>query len=64
MRIIEVVDYSSAWEEQFDKEVNLISGSLGEELIHVYHIGSTAIPDIVSKPIIDILLAQIPYSKM
>ena len=56
MRIVEIFEYNKQWEEIFKKEKSSITNILGEELIQVYHIGSTAIPNIRSKPVIDIML--------
>ena len=64
MRIIEVVEHNNAWEELFKKEVTLIFSFLGDELIQAYHIGSTAIPNIVSKPVIDIILEVYNIEKL
>ncbi|WP_239734306.1 GrpB family protein [Mammaliicoccus sp. G-M28] len=39
----------------YAKEANKISQIFGKDLVDIYHIGSTAIPGIKAKPIIDIL---------
>jgi GrpB-like predicted nucleotidyltransferase (UPF0157 family) len=56
MRKIEVVDYSPHWTEHFQAEVSLITPILSTNLIAIEHIGSTAVPNLTAKPIIDILL--------
>ena len=36
-------------------EANLLSAIFGEELVRIHHIGSTAVPGLRSKPVIDML---------
>lgn len=56
MRIIKLEEHNKKWSEDFEKEVGTIKAFLSENLIAAYHIGSTAIPGIRAKPVIDILL--------
>ena len=53
---IQVVAYDPAWRRRFGAEAKHIGRALGEIVIHLHHIGSTAIPGILAKPIIDFLL--------
>ncbi len=53
---IALVEYDSAWPENFAREASRIRAALGERTIMVEHIGSTSVPGLVAKPIIDILL--------
>ncbi|MHA2423937.1 MAG: GrpB family protein [Candidatus Thorarchaeota archaeon] len=55
VRVIEVVPYDPEWLKKYEEEANLIRSILGEELIEIHHVGSTSIPGILAKPIIDIL---------
>ncbi|MFX1534121.1 MAG: GrpB family protein [Promethearchaeota archaeon] len=43
------------WIEYFKKETILIRSILGSLLVEIHHVGSTAIPSIVAKPIVDIM---------
>jgi GrpB-like predicted nucleotidyltransferase (UPF0157 family)/uncharacterized protein YciI len=52
---IDLVPYSPEWETIYNAEAELLSQALGDTLQEIHHIGSTAIPGIVAKPIIDIL---------
>ncbi|MBY0501090.1 MAG: GrpB family protein [Alphaproteobacteria bacterium] len=52
---IELVPYTTEWESLFKEEAEILSETLGETLVTLHHIGSTAIPGIVAKPILDIL---------
>ena len=53
--IIRVVPHENAWAEEFQKEAGLFRAILGGELLRVYHIGSTAVPDLKAKPVIDLM---------
>jgi len=54
-RIIEVVPYNPKWPQMFENEAVLIKQALGDNCIAIHHIGSTSIPGLSAKPIIDIL---------
>jgi GrpB-like predicted nucleotidyltransferase (UPF0157 family) len=53
---IVVVDYDPAWPERFRREEARIRSSLGEAALSVEHIGSTSVPGLAAKPIVDVLL--------
>lgn len=57
MRAIVLENHTPEWEQLYEREVSVLSRILGHELVAAHHIGSTAIPEIAAKPIIDILLA-------
>jgi GrpB-like predicted nucleotidyltransferase (UPF0157 family) len=53
---IEVVEYSQHWMELFDTERDVLAHELKSWLVEVpEHIGSTAVPGLAAKPIIDIM---------
>ncbi len=54
MKVV-VVPHNPKWRALFEQEAECIVKALGENLIAVHHIGSTAIPGIYAKPIIDLL---------
>lgn len=56
MRIIKVVDHNHNWSNDYQKEERSIRDILQEELVNSFHIGSTSVPGLKAKPIIDILL--------
>jgi len=56
MRKIEVVEYDPAWPELFARERDLLFHTLRDVAVSVHHIGSTSVPGLAAKPIIDILL--------
>lgn len=53
---VEVIPHDAAWRSKFADESKLISPALGDNLVRIHHIGSTSIPGIYAKPIIDILV--------
>ncbi len=53
---VEVVPHNPAWKDAYEIEAARIARALGDLVVAVHHIGSTAIPGIVAKPILDILL--------
>jgi len=55
LRKIVVVPYNPAWPEMFRREAKAIAEVFGEQLIAIHHIGSTSVPGLCAKPIIDIL---------
>lgn len=47
-------DYSASWDDLYQQEAERIRTALGDLAIGVEHVGSTAIPGIKAKPILDI----------
>ncbi|MCO4097263.1 GrpB family protein [Macrococcoides canis] len=56
MRKLEICEYDSNWKEVFDNEKEMLREILFEDLLEIYHIGSTSVPNLYAKPIIDILI--------
>ena len=52
---IELEDYNPNWPKIYLIEKEKLQDILVQDLITIHHIGSTAIPNIKAKPIIDIL---------
>lgn len=52
---IQVVPYDPLWPSLFERESQKIKAALGDNCITVHHVGSTAIPGIWAKPIIDMI---------
>lgn len=55
-REIEIVDYDSSWPQKFEAHAATISGALGGSALRIEHIGSTSVPGLPAKPVIDILV--------
>lgn len=55
MRRLEIWPYQKEWALQFKEASEKLKGILGDELMDIQHIGSTSIPGMAAKPVIDIL---------
>ena len=53
---VEVVEPDERWSGMFAEAAAWLQKVFGENFVRIYHIGSTAIPGIKAKPIIDMLL--------
>lgn len=54
---ITVAAYDPLWVKKYEEEVLLIKEILADNCIAIYHIGSTSVPGLAAKPIIDIMAA-------
>jgi len=54
---VELVDYDPEWPALFRREEERIRDALEERALQVEHAGSTSVPGLIAKPIIDIVLA-------
>lgn len=54
---ITVLEYDRAWPLKYEKEKEKITAILKENCAGIWHIGSTAVPGLSTKPILDILCA-------
>lgn len=50
-----VVPYSPLWPRMYEQESILILQALGKNCLSIHHIGSTSVPGLSAKPILDIL---------
>lgn len=57
--MIVLVPHDTAWAAAFAREAAAIAAALADLPVELQHIGSTAIPEIVAKPVLD-LLAVVP----
>jgi GrpB-like predicted nucleotidyltransferase (UPF0157 family) len=53
-REIVIVAYRSEWPEEFERIREWLAGALGEAALRIDHIGSTAVPGLAAKDIIDL----------
>lgn len=53
---IVIVDYDPRWPEQYATEARKIRGALGARALLLEHVGSTSVPNLAAKPILDIVL--------
>lgn len=54
---IPIVDYDPDWPGLFEQQAERIRNALGSRALLIEHAGSTAVPGLAAKPVIDILLA-------
>ncbi len=52
---IEIVPYDPHWPTIFEAEAAAIQKALGDNCIAIHHIGSTSVPGLAAKPIIDMI---------
>jgi len=55
IRKIEVVPYDPRWPGMYRAEAARIAAIFGSEIIAIHHIGSTSVPGLNAKPIIDLM---------
>lgn len=53
---IQIVDYDPGWPELFRRESVKIRYALGDRALLIEHVGSTSVPGLAAKPVIDVLL--------
>ena len=55
-RKIVIVDYDSRWPVRFQKHAEKLKQALGSKALAIEHVGSTSVPMLAAKPIIDIVV--------
>ncbi|MDQ5892927.1 MAG: hypothetical protein QG613_1799 [Pseudomonadota bacterium] len=63
-RTIAVVDYDPQWVTNYATEASAIAQALGDVAVRIHHIGSTAVPGLPAKPVIDMLLEVVSLSDL
>lgn len=53
---ISIIDYDPAWPQTFARETRRIGAILGPQALRIEHTGSTSVPGLAAKPVIDIVL--------
>jgi len=51
-----LAEYDPDWPRLFEREAERIRAALGERALQVEHVGSTSVPGLAAKPVIDIVL--------
>ena len=64
VRKVNVVPHNPNWAAQFQSEADRIRAALNSEIINIHHIGSTAIPGISAKPVLDLLIEVISLERI
>jgi GrpB-like predicted nucleotidyltransferase (UPF0157 family) len=58
---IEIHAYDPEWARQYAREETRIRSILGDRVVRIEHVGSTSVPELPAKPIVDIAL-EVPDS--
>jgi GrpB-like predicted nucleotidyltransferase (UPF0157 family) len=53
---LEVRDYDPAWPDDYAREADRVMAALGARVLILEHVGSTSVPGLPAKPIIDMVL--------
>ena len=56
MKKVEVVPHDPRWRDAFEAEAERVAAALCENVVAIHHVGSTAIPGIHAKPVVDLLV--------
>ncbi len=54
--MVEIADYDPTWVTRFQEERDRLRAGLGEAARTIEHIGSTSVPGLAAKPVVDILV--------
>jgi GrpB-like predicted nucleotidyltransferase (UPF0157 family) len=61
--VVKLVPYTVEWQRLFEKEKALLQTAVGDSVLDIQHVGSTAIPGMVAKPILDIGIAVTDFEE-
>lgn len=53
-RAVRIAEYDPAWPEQFRRLARRAADALGEIVLAIEHVGSTAVPGLAAKPVVDL----------
>ena len=56
---IAIIPYDPAWPNRYQRWRSRLQASLGDEALSIDHVGSTAVPGLAAKPIIDIQISVV-----
>jgi GrpB-like predicted nucleotidyltransferase (UPF0157 family) len=54
---VRIVEYDPAWPGMAEAEIGRIGAAVGEAAVRIEHVGSTAVPGLAAKPVIDLQLS-------
>ena len=61
---VQLVAYNQQWPELFLKEQALLKSAIADDLAQIEHIGSTAVPELSAKPLIDIMVGLSSFKEV
>ncbi|MFD6950139.1 hypothetical protein A6A08_22020 [Nocardiopsis sp. TSRI0078] len=53
---VRLVEYDTKWPYLFEREAGRVRAALGDRVLLFEHVGSTAVPGLIAKPCVDLLL--------
>ena len=56
-RRVELAEHDPAWAAAYERERRTITSALGDRALLIEHAGSTSVPGLVAKPVLDLVLA-------
>lgn len=63
MIVLELAEYDPRWPHLFEAHRRRIAAALGERATRIEHIGSTAVPGLAAKPVIDIQVEGVTHDE-
>jgi GrpB-like predicted nucleotidyltransferase (UPF0157 family) len=54
---IVICDYDPAWVARFEAERELLAAALAPHVLRIEHVGSTSVPGLAAKPVVDIAIS-------
>lgn len=58
---LELAEYDPRWPALFEEHRQRIAAALAPNAVRIEHIGSTSVPGLAAKPVIDVLVEGVPY---
>jgi GrpB-like predicted nucleotidyltransferase (UPF0157 family) len=55
--------YDAAWPRLFEQEATRLASGLEEAQLNIEHIGSTAVPGLLAKPIVDVIIGVADFGR-
>jgi GrpB-like predicted nucleotidyltransferase (UPF0157 family) len=62
--MIEIVPYDPTWPERFAELGGMLRRALKDAAVRIDHIGSTAVPGLASKPVVDIQISVVSFEPL
>ena len=53
---IEIAEYDPVWPERYEREATRVREVIGDRVVRLEHVGSTSVPTLPAKPIVDMVL--------
>ncbi|MCP4538615.1 MAG: GrpB family protein [Chloroflexi bacterium] len=61
--VVKLTPYTAEWKRLFEQEKARLQAVIGDYVLDIQHVGSTSIPGMVAKPILDISIAVQSFEK-